>query len=850
MNTLFTEEDIRSIFDRSLIPGASPENREEAYRVFADHFRYLLEFSACEDESEFLFGKYEPVNPAGILFSFMFNGIRHYFRDRVDTARYLPHAFADWQTSFSGALGDLFGPVLSGELQSMAGTITSPTMKWMEEKAMPFIKNGAVLRSMAVKYPLFIRQTVTFIWLQIRHIEEIMDAVENELESVFFTIFGTRDMPGIKKVSASLSDRHNGGRSVHIIEFEDGRKIVYKPAHAGINRAFAAWMAYISEKGGESPFMLPLSIDTEKGSFVQFIEAKPLAKPEEAAVFFRRMGFLMGIIYLLHGNDLHMENIIAVGSEPVIIDLETMIAPKGCLNDRLLNGIGFYSVMYMALLPTSQTLPGFIGSPFAGLCDTRNGNANLPVYEGRPISGRRHIEAICRGFENALKTVRDHIEEATQKAVDIFKGTKVRMVLRPTRLYQRLLQGLATEKCLGDLPYYKSLLDRKTFSDNKLISKEECQAIVEAEQKAIEILDTPHFSDSLTESMIRAMCEDWKKQDDERIAREIERIRFSLSGIAVDHGKEMERFIPEGLAIDHNGLKRLAHICAAMLEHSVYGTIVTKDQTQVLLSETALLADTLLDGNLGSLVALGAYKILFGSDTVIEKGLEKALEHLVDPSYMAPALVPSEMGLADGTAGYVIGMNMCREMALISEDIFSETLKKVGGLVKSSLPIRYTKPSVLYSSMDMIYALSKLPQKFITEELLALKELILSSVTNWSEYKDFSEDKLIKEVEKAMLPYSAEAESMDKVLMPCRNNSLRMGNGGKLYAATNALQRHEDETTRKMADQLCAYLSTQYHVYENVGLPGDCFEIGLLHGVPGILYSICRYLRPDLIPSL
>ncbi|MDO4488944.1 MAG: DUF4135 domain-containing protein [Eubacteriales bacterium] len=850
MNELFTEEEIRDIFDRSLIPGAYPENYEAEYEEFSFWLKYLLASSECSKESEFVFGKPEAVSPAGILFGFMFNPVRRFFKDRVDTKRYLPGAYSEWQVSFCTALSDLFGIFLIGELQLFAGPMTSPSTKWAKESAMPFIKDGTVLRSMAEKYPLFIRQTVTFTWLQIRHLEEVMDAIQNELGTAFYRIFGVCDIPKIKNVNASKSDRHNGGKSVHIIEFEDGRKIVYKPHHADIDRAFEAWTGFIAQKGGERPYLLPVSVDTSEGSFVQFIEGVAIENREDAGEYYRRMGFLMGSIYLLRGHDLHMENIIAVGKEPVIIDLETMVVPKGCLNYRMMNGNDQYSVLSMALLPSVLMLPGFKSSPFSGLCDLMNGSKNLPVYDGTPISGREHIEELCSGFEKALKTVMAHKDEATEFAANVFKGTKVRMVLRPTQYYGRMLAGLASKKCLGDLTYYRSLIDRKKINENELLTKEECLWIMHEEQKALEILDIPFFEDTLTEKMVRDMCSEWNELDSDLISKETARIRFVLSGIRPDSGRAKEQFIPDDISLDRQGLRELSHICAKMLTLSVNGTAVTREQLQVYLSDMPLHAYALLDGNLGSLVALGAYKKLFGSDEEIENGIREGISHVLDPLCVASALVPSAMGFADGTAGYIIGMKMCHEMGLISEESFREALEKAGRLADDPTRIAYMEPAVLYGSIDMIYALSGLPEGYMTKELIKLKKLIQNSILNWSEYKCLEEADLVRATEEALYPHCSDTEGMEQFLKPCKNNSLRMGNSGKLYAATNALQSNEDETLRRKADILCAYLSTQCHIYENAGLPEDCFEAGLLHGVPGILYSICRYLRPDLIPPV
>lgn len=828
---------IHTIFNRSQYIETSAENkkRKKQFISFKKTVHSIIEGFGSKKEAEFLFGKQKMCRPSELLFVPFFQSIRHHFANSTFEDMLLPNAFSEWENSFYEVLSLLFGNIALEVLQDMAGPMTTPTIEWMKQAVEPHLRDEKIIFAISRKYPLCARQIIEFVQHIILHIEEILDALQEWRNEANFANI----CKGIKvrKISASISDRHNNGKSVHIIEFEDGNQIVYKPHHNSIDIAFQKWAMAFTIAAGEQPFPFPKSVKTKKGSFYEFVKPIPLKDKIEAHEFFRRAGFLMGVIFFLRGNDLHAENIVASGNNPIIIDTETIIAPKGCMLTRVADGQDFYSVNSMSLLPMLQSLPGFREGPFSGICHQIFGSTNLPVYNNQPIAGYDYADDICAGFVKASKTFMNNRSMFKEKLFNLFEGRKVRMVIRPTNVYARLLGGLSAKKAQSAPEYYKKLMGKKIFKTNKLLIEQECAAILKEEQKALDRLDIPFFSEVLDKKLLCGLVKEWEKIDDSLIKQEILRIRFSLARIKPNACTDTVMKTHKKYS---GSPKKIATLLSKLLNETMHAITLSREQRYFLLSDAPITATSLLEGNLGTIIALAAYRIAFGSTREIDLTLNKAKAKLLDFVDAAPALTAREMGLADGAAGYILGSTMCYKMNLLTEKQYIKILEQVGRIADDELGIHFGETGLLYGNCGMIYALKKVPKEFITTKLTLLHKRVWDCISSREAYKNYTEKKLVSEIYADML-------QSPKNKYPLGNNSLRFGNAGILYRAANQKLKGEYNTS---ADRLFEYLCKQEQILPEICLPEGCIETGLLHGMPGVLYSICRYLDPEHIPEL
>ncbi len=884
MNPFFTEEEKKNIFRRSCWMQALPkgERWQPDEGLFMEWLDRICAASpkACDEEAAYLFGKAEDPGAADIFFLPFMAGLIQSVHVPDNRAMIRPGAFGQWPEAFMQSLRELF--VLCGNrtLSRLVGEVTLPTDAWIRERVMPVMQDGSYLRALAQDWPIAFRQMVEFTAREAAHAQELADAVCLELPMVWKDLGEKGEAPAVVTVEASGGDRHRGGRSVHLLRLEDGRRLVYKPHSMAIDRAFGHWVHVMAQRAGLRPFRTVISADTEKGGFCTFVEAVPLQDLSEAAVYFERTGFLLGLVYVLRGMDLHGENIVACGEDPVIIDMETMLMPPGCLSRRWTGDEIPYSINQMSILPMLMSLPGLREQGYACLLDARPGTHNLPLLDGKPVSGAEYAKEIGEGFRLALQTVLQDRAWAEGELRSLFTGCGLRMVIRPTAVYCRILEVLCSQNLQQDAAAYCHLIRRATRRA-KAMGESAGIRVEKAEREALDRLDVPYFEEQITEEMLRDLAKEWEQISPDKAERETEKLTFCLrrispkhEGIQEVHGEGKSGFSEE---IIRDRLRKQARSICRLLGMQVTPLAVPQGKNAsytagfgVLLREHCL-----LDGNFGAVVALCAYLQVCPEDEEIRAALSAEMEELTDPQKTGAGLTAAEPGLADGAAGFLLGSCMCREMGMLTEQAFCAILSNMEPLAADSERIRYGREDFLHGVYGLRYAIARVPIKWRSPQLCQLDAQLQEMMDRNPAYRELTEpEKLQKAAQSKMVkvlcgegeafrttekasPDASGAFAAEKSGIRQRsvNDTLRFGNAGRLYRITQEIaameQAGEDtEGLRERGRELAFALSGAAHVLRDVSFPEDYLETGLLHGMPGVLYSVCRFLNPEKVPSL
>ncbi|MGW2302944.1 type 2 lanthipeptide synthetase LanM family protein [Streptomyces sp. NPDC001809] len=292
-------------------------------------------------------------------------------------------------------------------------------------------------------------------------------------------------------VEPGAGDGHRGGRSVMLLRFADGTRLVYKPRPLAVHRHFNDLVGRFNALPGAVDLRTLRLLDRGAYGWVEFVAARPCDSTAEIETFYRRQGALLALLHLLDGTDLHHENLIAVGDHPVLVDVETLFHPplpgSGTADPaaRALHD----SVYRVGLLP--QLLLGdhsaldvsAVGGGHEGVspveradfadagtdrmrlvrrAGTFGESANRPrLADGGPADPGAHVDALCAGFRagyTAVNAARDELlrHDGPLRA---FAEDEVRVVVRPTWAYTLLLDESTHPDLLKDADARQRVLE-------------------------------------------------------------------------------------------------------------------------------------------------------------------------------------------------------------------------------------------------------------------------------------------------------------------------------------------------------------------------------------------------------
>lgn len=287
----------------------------------------------------------------------------------------------------------------------------------------------------------------------------------------------------IRDITIGAGDTHRGGRTVARIQTETDDVMYYKPHSSKAEKLFHEVVARLNQQSDLLPLSLPETWWFSDFSISREASHSPCENHDQVRRAYRRFGELLGISYIFQFTDLHMENLVISGEQPVIVDAETFIA------NRLSFGASGFSkasteVMKQAgrfvtssiLLPSKIYLDASLNSVDLGaisadeqnvdgmlvLKDVDNVNVRfergpgvMPAAKNRIRYGdkvtdyRRYTNEVLLGFTSALNGISGCADELV-KIVQRFDEAESRVLIRATSSYARLLDFSLHPSCMQD----------------------------------------------------------------------------------------------------------------------------------------------------------------------------------------------------------------------------------------------------------------------------------------------------------------------------------------------------------------------------------------------------------------
>ncbi len=380
--------------------------------------------------------------------------------------------------------------VLELHVARMQELLTGATPEERFDSFLTRLSDPAISFAILAEYPVLARQLVTKAKQTTTAIAEVVERLTRDFAEIQRLFAHDQPLGMLDSVEIGAGDTHRDGRSVAILRFTNGAKLVYKPRILAVDLHFQHLLSWLNERGAEPPLRTLNVLDRTEYGWVEFVSPALCTTAEQVKRFYQRQGSYLALLYILRAADFHFENLLAVGEHPVLIDLEALFHPDVMAYDlnhpgQLAQSAMDQSVLSIGMLPqrmrfhadaavvdisgigaegrqmTPDKLPVWQG---VGTDEMRlvrqhvefSSSGHRPELAGQSIDVSAHSGAVAQGFEQLYRLLLR--ERSALSAPDgplaRFAEAEIRVVARPTRTYALLLQ----ESSHPDL--LRSALDR------------------------------------------------------------------------------------------------------------------------------------------------------------------------------------------------------------------------------------------------------------------------------------------------------------------------------------------------------------------------------------------------------
>ena len=312
------------------------------------------------------------------------------------------------------------------------------------------LRTPAGLAAFLTEYPVLARLLGTASELSVEAGLELLSRFAADRTAIVTELLGGVDPGPVMAIEPGLGDRHRGGRSVTAVSFADGRRVIYKPSDLGGHLAFQRIVDWLNARVPAGELRMPAAVARPGYGWVEFIVGRPLPRPAAAAEFYRREGVLLAALYATHACDMHHENVIASGADPIVIDVETIFhpdlpMPRTTTPDPAAEVLAS-SVQSTGLLPYVTVDSGGAHDQ-SGLTGGRG--RNVPRFDGEVIEPDGHEAAVLEGFRLGYDAIAAE-PAAFALLLSSFGNLEVRTVVRPTSGYAGLMSETTHPDLLRD----------------------------------------------------------------------------------------------------------------------------------------------------------------------------------------------------------------------------------------------------------------------------------------------------------------------------------------------------------------------------------------------------------------
>ena len=325
------------------------------------------------------------------------------------------------------------------------------------------LKTDSFIEFFFDKYSVLLDLLMVRIDKTVSYIQSILFKLSKDKTKLVPVLCNGCDFKDVVDMYINLSDEHKLGETVAKITLDNGFTIYYKP-HGLNNAVFYYKLCESLESCMEVDIYKTKILDFESYSWELEVPHKACKSEIDLEKFYYNIGVHLCLSYLLNVSDLHMENIIAYGKYPVIVDFEVMpnYAVKSSVNTIELNSYLNDTVFNTGLLPINITNIGTYVNGLGGNEKSKTNyklpavknigtsemyisyeyatikcQKNIPVFLGKKYNYETFVSNIISGFKQTYEVVLENkdlfIRIITESAW--LTTVKSRYLLRNTQDY-------------------------------------------------------------------------------------------------------------------------------------------------------------------------------------------------------------------------------------------------------------------------------------------------------------------------------------------------------------------------------------------------------------------------------
>jgi len=332
------------------------------------------------------------------------------------------------------------------------------------------------------KFPVLARLWFLTISQWCDHVVEVLKRCGQDRRAVGDFFFGKQVANTVDDMRPGLSDAHDRGRSVTLIEFNGGRRIIYKPRSGKSESVWFSLLAWMNRNGFQPKLRLARLLLRKDYYWMEYVEGASCVNEAAARRFYERMGALIAAAYLLKAVDCHRENVIAAGEYPVLVDIDALWHVSPLTKTQSLADVLYRTGFFPNSRPASlQSRSSVLGKSMTG--------KHLARIAGKPVSAAPYTNEIIAGFSRAWNCILGTAgrRAAFFRIVRRVRSQRRRWIYRATESYGAVLHASIQP---GPL---RSTAARQALISSTCLRSAPTRTIAAAEINALTRLDLPYF---------------------------------------------------------------------------------------------------------------------------------------------------------------------------------------------------------------------------------------------------------------------------------------------------------------------------------------------------------------------